>query len=213
MPALWTIFGLGAFFVAAAFIATAGAPVAAATAHVVGKCGWVETDPRALANGAGVTLDVYSLASMMVSEAGTKNETAMIAVGHAAKNMAESQSISIFKLLTRAGRNKPGTHTLDRHESYGFFASQNVGPRYAATDERPTKRALELAAQVLDDEVPDPTDGCTRFDAPKAQDKWLGVIPGYEKSSEEIAEERSQHADLVKVPGITSTRFWRPKDA
>jgi hypothetical protein len=181
--------------------------------HKVGAVGWVETDPRELADSAGAPLDTYALASMIRSEAGGSTVT-QLACGWTAKNKAEARGISIFELLIIAGRNEPGTNRLNRHPSYGFFASQNVGPRYAATDEAPTVDDLKLAQQIIDEEIPDPTGGCTQFDAPKAQRKLLAAAtPGYEKTPEELAEERSKNATLVKVPGVTSTRFWRPKNA
>lgn len=201
--------GLGIF----AVVVSRQAAKAEAPKHEVGATGWVEADPRVLALAAGVSDNVYALASMMRSEAGN-NLVLQIACGWVAKNMAARQGVSVFKLLTRAGKNKPGTHTLERHASYGFYGPQNVGPRYASTRLAPTPAAIANAESVLSGEVDDPTEGCTQFDAPKAQDSMLAAgIAGYEKTAVQVQLEREKGAELVMLPGITSTRFWRPKVA
>jgi hypothetical protein len=210
-PALWTIASLGLFAVMAAVVGTSGGVASAAIAHVIGAKGWVEADPRDLARKAGVSSDVYALASMMVSEAGTSSTALMAAVGWCAVNMADQQNISLLRLLTRAGRND-GEGKFQPHASDGFFGPQNIGPRYAATRKAPTKSALDLADQVISGEIDDLTGGCTRFDAPKVQDALVAAgTKGYEKSAADIAAERSKGAEMVWLPGITSTRFWRPK--
>lgn len=184
----------------------------AAGKHVVGSKGWVEEDPRVLALAAGVSDNVYALASMMVSEAGG-DLLLQIAVGHVAVNEARARGTSVFRLLTRAGRRDGVTKQFDPHESNDFYGPQNVGPRYASTKLAPTAAALENAAEVLSGAVPDPTDGARQWDAPGAQDSLLGKAAGYLKSSAEVAASRSKNNELVMVPGITSTRFWRPKNA
>lgn len=194
---------------AALVVGGKAAPIGTAE-HRLGQDGWVEADPRGLAEGAGVNLEVYALASMMTSEAGS-HEMTMIAVGWAAKNRAATRGESIFRTLTRAGKNN-ARGLFVAHESSGLFAPQNVGPRYASTRKPPTARALELARQIIDDEIADVTDGCTQFDAPTAQDALLAcATKGYTKTAAQIAEERSRGADLVMLPGVSQTRFWRPR--
>lgn len=205
--AWWT---LGAISALALVVAIVVAPATGmALTHVVGTDGWVLADPRQLAAAAGVSPNVYALASMMTSEAGD-NAVLQAAVGWAAKNKAERVGVSLLRLLTRAGRND-GSGTFVAHESSGFFGPQNVGPRYASTRKAPTKAALAIAEQISNEDITDPTDGCTQFDAPSAQDSFLGRVAGYVKDAAQIAEERSKNAEIVMLPGITSTRFWRPK--
>jgi hypothetical protein len=202
------ILGLG---IGGAILLSGGDAEAAALRHVVGARGWVEADARSLASIAGTSDSVYALASMMVSEAGAKNEAAQIAVGWAIRNQAEKRGDSVFRLLTRAGRNDPATREFVPHESHGFYGPQNVGPRWASTRKPPTARTLELASKVLTGELDDPTGGAVQFDAPEAQDSLLGKVTGYVKSAATVARERSQGSDMVMIPGVDSIRFWVPR--
>jgi hypothetical protein len=180
--------------------------------HEIGSLGWVESDPFALASDAGVSLDVYALASMMQSEGGGSQQLRQ-AVGWTAKNMAASRGISIAKLLLRAGRYDKAEQAFVAHPSNGFFGPQNVGPRYASTRSAPSLVALGDADAVIGEEVPDMTQGSVQFDSPGTQDSLLGKLAGYNKTSADIAADRTKSRIEVQVPGITSTRFWRPKDA
>ena len=199
------LLGLGA-----AVLSDVAVSTASGARHVVGSSGWVESDPRSLARSKGVSDNVYALASMLVSEAGS-NPILQTAVGWCARNQSIRRGESVFKLLTRAGRND-ATGAFQPDASNGFYGPQNVGPRYASTRKEPAQEALDLAADILTGAVADPTDGCTKFDAPGAQDTFLGTVAGYVKSAAQVAEERSKGAELVMVPGISSTRFWRPKE-
>jgi hypothetical protein len=180
--------------------------------HEIGMMGWVEADPFALSSDAGVSLEVYALASMMQSEGGG-NQQLRQAVGWAAKNMAALRGISISKLLLRAGKYDKTEQAFSPHPSNGFFGPQNVGPRYASTRLAPSPTAISDAEAVIGEEVPDMTQGSVQFDAPGAQDSLLGKLAGYNKTSADIAADRTKSRIEVQVPGITSTRFWRPKDA
>lgn len=193
-----------------AVLADVTSPAVSGAGHVLGSGGWVEAEPRALARGKGVSDNTYALASMMVSEAGS-NEPLQLAVGWCARNQAQRRGESVFRLLTRAGRND-ASGSFQPAESNGYYGPQNVGPRYASTRKEPTDGALSLADAILSDSIDDPTGGCTKFDAPSAQDSFLGKVEGYVKSAAEVYEERSKGAEIVMVPGISSTRFWRPKD-
>ncbi len=193
-----------------AVLLSGGDAKAAAVEHVVGPRGWVEAEPRRLASVAGVSDSVYALASAMVSEAGA-NELAQTAVGWALRNHADDRGESVFRVLTRAGRNDPATRQFVAHESNHFFGPQNVGPRWASTRKAPTARALELAGDILTGAIDDPTGGATQFDAPTAQDTLLGKVEGYVKDAAQVAAERSKGATLVMLPGVDSIRFWVPK--
>jgi hypothetical protein len=209
-PLVWLGLGTAAIVTAVAVVASNSAdekPV-----HVVDAIGWVVADPHVLALAAGVSDNVYALASMMQSEAGG-HSLLQVATGWAARNEAVARGISVFRLLTRAGHKDKATKRFVPHASDGSYAPGNIGPRYAATRRAPEALALENAAAVLAGTVADPTGGARQFDAPKAQDALLGAIHGYNKSASEVADDRLATNDLVMVPGITSTRFWRPKNA
>lgn len=193
-------------------LGSASAEAATSGKHEVTSQGWVTVDPRILSKSAGVSDNTYALASMMQSEAGD-SERVQIATGWCARNRADEKGISVFRLLTRAGSYDKASKQFIPHESDGFYGPQNVGPRYATTRKAPTVPTLERAAAILSGEVDDPTEGCTQFDAPGAQDTLLGKIAGYTKSAAQVAEERAKGSELVMLPGISSTRFWRPKDA
>jgi hypothetical protein len=201
---------MGAAVVGAVLLGTGGDAAAAAISHVIGPKGWVEADPRRLASLAGVSDSTYALASAMVSEAGDE-PLAQTAVGWALKNHADDRGESVFRVLTRAGRNDKDTRQFVAHESNGYFGPQNVGPRWATTRKAPTSMALDLASAILSDAVDDPTGGATQFDAPSAQDGFIGKVEGYIKSAQQIAEERSKGSDMVMLPGVPNIRFWVPR--
>lgn len=178
--------------------------------HEVDGTGWVNVDPHVLALKAGVSDNVYALASCMQSEGGG-NRLLRIAVGWAVRNMANRRGVSIFKLLTRAGKKDKVTDTFGLHPSNGFYGPQNVGPRYASTRMKPSDEALADAADIAAGNIDDPTGGCTQWDNPGLQDSLLNKVAGYSKSAEDVARERTKSSDMVMVPGISSTRFWRPR--
>ena len=159
--------------------------------------GLVEAEPFRLAEQRGVTLDVYALGRMMQSEAGAK--AARIAVGWAAVNHAIAKGESISTVLLRG----KGT-------SEGKFGAQNLG-KYASTRAVPDDSVLSDAEAILKHKIDDPTKGARQWDAPAAQDKMVGKVAGYTKTSADVAAERSKTNDLVMVPGVSNIRFWRPK--
>lgn len=161
--------------------------------------GLVQAEPFRLAEQRGVSLDVYALGRMMMSEAGTK--TSRIAVGWAAVNHATAIGDSISALLLRG----KGT-------SQGKFGGQNTGGKYASTREVPSDAVLADAKAILAHSIPDPTKGARQWDAPAAQNALVKKgVRGYTKTADDVAAARSKTNDLVMVPGIPNIRFWRPK--
>jgi hypothetical protein len=205
----WLIL-LGLLVGGAVLLSGGGDAAAAALSHVIGPRGWVEAEPRKLASLAGVSDSTYALASAMVSEAG-EDARAQTAVGWALRNHADERGESVFRVLTRAGRNNKDTRVFEAHDSNGYFGPQNVGPRWASTRKAPTPMALDLASAILTDAVDDPTGGATQFDAPSAQDSLLGTVEGYVKTAQQIAEERSSGKEMVMLPGVPNIRFWVPR--
>ena len=180
--------------------------MAAAGEHVVDALGVVRADPVALAATAGVSLDVYALASMGVSEEAGKG---MVAVMWAARNNAQRAGEAIHAMLLRGGKRDESKKFVPS-VSNGFFGRQKTH-KYADTSKAPTKAAIELAAKVIARQVPDPTGGATQWDAPKVQAAAHARDPKTYKTPEEIAERRSKTSKLVMVDGVPDTRFWRPR--
>lgn len=159
--------------------------------------GLVGAEPFRLAEQRGVSLDIYALGRMMVSEAGTK--ASRIAVGWAAVNHASARGESISTILLRG-----------KGSGDGHFGGQNLG-KYASTKGVPDDGTLSDAKGILAHTVTDPTKGARQWDAPAAQDKMVGKVAGYIKTSAQVAAEREKTNDLIMVPGIPNIRFWRPK--
>jgi hypothetical protein len=164
------------------------------------ESGLVQAEPFRLAEQRGVSLDIYALARMLVSEAGEKNKAAMTAVGWAAVNHAIARGESVSTVLLR-GKGK----------SEGKFGGQNTGGKYASTKQVPSDATVALAKGILAHTVPDPTKGARQWDAPAAQNKMVGKVAGYTKTSADVAAERLKTNDMVMVSGVPAIRFWRPK--
>lgn len=164
--------------------------------HVVGPDGLVEADPAGLARAAGVSLDVYALASCMQSE--ESGDLGLLAVGRAVWNAVGGDRTKIFAKLCPTGK----------------FGKQSVN-RYADTRRPPTARTLRLAAEVASGRVPDIVRGAVQWDAPEAQDRAYADYvrdPSRfprRRSSAEVAERRvAAGMREVRVPGVPKTRFW-----
>ena len=168
--------------------------------------GVVQSDPWAIAQSHGVSLDVEALARLAVSEAGS-GEKAQIAVMWATRNMAAKRGESVNALLLR-GRTKSGVAS----SSNGKFGAQNTG-KYASTRLPSTAASRTRAARVMAGAVPDPTGGATQYDAPKAQNALAAEgVAGYSQTADQVAASRSKTSVAVIVPGVTGIRFWVPKD-
>lgn len=153
----------------------------------------VHTDPAVLAALAGVDADLYALAAAMQSEEGTT--AGRIAVGCAIINSARAAKMTILRRV--AGPN-------------GLFGQQDTGNEWCASDEPPSRQTLQLALEVRAGKYGDVTGGATQWDAPKAQDRLHAKDPAKYRTAAEVAARRqAAGAQLVMVPGVTSTRFWR----
>ena len=197
----WVLFGVAAL----AVLALGAKTVIDAAAEKADSNGVVQAEPYQIAAAHGVSLDVEALARLGPSEAGS-SKAAQTAVMWATVNYAKRAGLSISQLLLR-GRLKSGLPS----SSEGKFGAQNTG-KYASTRNPSTSQSRELAAGVLSGKIPDPTKGATQYDAPAAQDAGVAKkLPGYTKTSAEIAAERSKTSKLVMVAGVSNIRFWAPK--
>jgi hypothetical protein len=171
--------------------------------HAINKQGFVDADPASLAREAGVSLDVYALASCMQSEGGSTVER--LAIGCAARNYfhhvkRSPSSVLLQRIAKHTGKKLPGD---------GHLGSQ--AGRYAATSKPPTATTLILAANLLAEPSPieDVTHGAVQWDAPEAQDRLHASDPDGNKTSTQIADIRQRAgARMIKIQDVPSTRFW-----
>jgi hypothetical protein len=197
----WSVFGASALGVVALSVWAYDKSKRAvgSTNGKVNADGIVPGDPAALASAAGLSLDVYALARMGASE--ESSEAGQTAVMWAARNQAQRNKESIAALLLRSKNSKAAGH----------FGTQRG--RYATTEQEATARSKRLAAAVIAGKIADPTGGANQWDAPEAQAKAHARDPQKYKSPEVIAAKRNKVSLLVMVPGVTSTRFWKPRAA
>jgi hypothetical protein len=173
--------------------------------HVLNDRKFVDADPAGLARSTGVPLDVYALASAMQSE--EKTRIGRIAIGCAIRNFCRRHRVSVSGQLLKA---------IDKHGKkrigHGYFGSQELPGKWAATSKAPTADTLILAAQILAKQSPiiDPTQGATAWDAPELQDRKHREDPiTYTKDSKQVAADRTAAGGrMVAVDGIPHTRFW-----
>jgi hypothetical protein len=173
--------------------------------HVLNDRKFVDARPSGLADAAGVTLEVYALASCMQSE--ESRRPGQVAVGWAVRNYCRRHRCSVADQLLKSvshGR---------RRASHGHFASQEAAGKWASTAKPPTAGTLVLAQEILADRprVPDPTGGASSWDSPALQDRKHAEDPAtYPKDSRQVAADREAAGGVaVRVPGVPGTRFWR----
>ena len=193
----WLV-GIGTLLVVGAVVLGRKVAMGPSENEKANSSGAVEGEPFRLAEQRGVSLDIYALGRMMASEASGK--IPRIAVGWAAVNHAVAVGESISTVLLRG-----------KGAGSGHFGAQNLG-KYASTRAVPDDATLSDAKAILAHSIPDPTNGCRQFDAPKAQNaaKAAGVT-GYNKTADDVADSRLKTNDRVLVPGVPGIEFWRPK--
>jgi hypothetical protein len=176
------------------------------------KSGLVEAEPEGLAEEAGVSLDVFALATMLSSEHGNDPQVYKEAVGSVALNEARRRGVSITDLLL----------TVVNPSHAGFFGSQadmekttskggHAADRYASTARAPYEDDIGIAKALIAGETPDPTGGALQFDSPRAQD--AGFKKGlYSMDANALKTKReSEGKTEVDIDGIDAyrLRFWR----
>ena len=198
----WWLLGIGSALVVGATALLRRGPTIETRLHVLNAQKFVAADPKGLAVNAGVSLDVYALASAMQSE--ESSDAGRKAVGCAIRNAAKRSRISVAaKLLAAVKKGK-------RYPSHGYFGSQEAPGKWAATSKPPTAKTLQMAADILANRVSDPTQGAVQWDAPEAQDRRHKEDPQtYPKDSQMVKTARiAAGAREVLVPGVPHTRFW-----
>lgn len=166
--------------------------------------GVISDDPVQLARAAGVPPETYALARMVASEHPRDSETVQVAICWATRNYAARARLSVWDLLVTRGDADSANH----------FARQNAGGKYASTVNDPTQAHVNVAHKVMLAQVPDPTNGATQYDSPKAQRAAAArSVTGYTKSPEQVAADRIRSgSELVVLAGVDpdDLRFWRP---
>jgi hypothetical protein len=158
--------------------------------------------PQALAEQAGLAIDVYSLARMVASEGySTITPTGMLALAEAARNEAQRRGISVTQLLT--------TVTKDGPHASGFYGRQEPGT-WASTYQDPTPASIAAAKQALE-QSSNVAQGATDFFDPydqrllhkKNPQKWTLTDQDY------IAKQIRAGLDWIgEVKGINSDRLF-----
>jgi spore germination cell wall hydrolase CwlJ-like protein len=144
--------------------------------------------------------DSYALARAIQSEEGTKSEAIRTAVGWAVVNMANKHGVSVTALVK---------------QNSGNYSGQGAGANwYVSTAQEPSPANQALASLIIAGEIPDPTQGATNFDSPRAQRALLGRRPDYTRTPEEVADSRrASGLRLVLVAGTPEEEFrlWTPQ--
>jgi hypothetical protein len=173
--------------------------------HALNGRKFVDARPSGLADNAGVSLDVYALASAMQSEESSR--PGRVAVGWAVRNYCRRHRCGVAAQLLKSvlrGRQQP---------SHGHFGSNESPGKWASTAKAPTAATLLLAQDILSESPrsPDPTGGASAWDSPELQNRKHAEDPAtYTKDADDVAADRvAAGGEEVRVPGVASTRFWR----
>jgi hypothetical protein len=154
---------------------------------------------RKLGRNDVIPLNVWTLATVIASEAGSVPEIGRVAIAHAVMNAARRKRISIFKLIAPDGR----------------FGGQQG--RYAASGRPPTETDVKIAEAVYAGKIKDPTRGADQWDSPRTQRALVARgASGYRKGPERVAADRMKAGKVaVYVPGVDPEhlRLWRPASA
>jgi hypothetical protein len=173
--------------------------------HVLNDRKFVDARPSGLADNAGVSLDVYALASAMQSEESSR--PGQVAVGWAVRNYCRQHRCSVADQLLKSVRRGK------RHSSHGHFGSNEAPGKWASTAQPPTATTLLLAQEILSESprIPDPTRGASAWYNPELQNKKHAEDPKtYTKDADDVAVDRlAAGGEEVRVPGVAGTRFWR----
>lgn len=146
-----------------------------------------------------IPLNLWTLATVIASEAGSGPPIAKAAIAHAVVNEARNRKISIFKLIAPDGK----------------FGGQQG--RYAASARPPTEMDVKIAEAVYTGKIKDPTRGAVQWDSPRAQRILVQRgEPGYKDLPDKVAANRIASGKVaVYLPGVDPEylRLWRPASA
>lgn len=164
----------------------------------------VVEEPRVLAAmaseklGREIPLGIFSLATMIASEAGSGADLAKVAVAHAALTYTKKhgKGKTLHQLLTSTD---------------GHYGGQQG--RYASTKNAPSLRDIEIAEAVAAGKIANPAPGAVQWDSPKAQDQLFAEgESGYSSDADGLARKREAEGKVaVFLPGVDQgyLRLWR----
>jgi hypothetical protein len=165
-----------------------------ATAETIGQYVIVDEAPQDLADAAGLSLDVYSLARMIASENGSASAATLLALAESTRNEAERRGGSVTALLTRSSV----------AAAQGKYSEQAAG-KWASTRLDPLGRHVEAARQALDERT-NAFAGAVDFFDPSAQDKGQQGTHKLRKTSEQYIADRAAEglAWIGDVDGVNA---------
>ena len=148
--------------------------------------------------GREIPLGVFTLATLMASEAGRGSPLAKAAIAHAAMTYTAKHGKGQTLIQILLG-------------SDGRYGSQQG--RYASTRHAPMESDIELAESIAAGKVANPTPGAIQWDSPKTQTalKARGE-PGYERDADELRRKReSENKIAIFLPGVDHDylRLWK----
>jgi hypothetical protein len=161
----------------------------------------VPADVQGLADGVGVSPDVYALARVGASEAGGQKRIAKTAVMWVVVNEATRETSSPLLVVLGTAQT---------------FGPQGTGGRhFVASSHDPQPIDLEIADDVMAGNVADPTSGAVNFDSPRAYADELDADGNVVQTAQERADafaaaRQSEGKTLVVLDGVPETtfRFW-----
>lgn len=162
--------------------------------------GKTPADPAVLAEAAGLDLDTYALARMIMSEAGGLPEQAKLGVGFAALTYASDHNRTITAQLLRADG-----------AANGYFGRQDQG-RYASTSQDPNPAAVAAAQLVTGGATEDPTGGADQWDSPWSYKDNPNTGETAAEKAARVAQSRLDAGKQMVVIGSVperKLRFWR----
>ena len=143
-------------------------------------------------HGLDLTLDEYSLARVIMSEAGQRNDETQQWIGWAVRNEAVERMVSVHHLAT---------------DGDGQYQSQTDAGGFVATRQEPGRLQGVNAMEVME-ELSDPTRGVRRFFSPRSQDFLNKTQPDrVTKNAEELIASRRSEGWVVAADGPDNPRF------
>jgi hypothetical protein len=170
--------------------------------------------------GAGAPADnvgreAYSLARVIASEAGGEPAAVRVAVAWGTINEARTRARHGTSIR---GWVFDGTVTNLVQFPDGMYGPQNRGA-YCSTARAPSQADSDLALDILEGRIADPTGGAQQYDSPNVQRALAAKgVKGYVHpdgtpvTPEEVAERRRRDGNaLVLIAGVDPDRFrmWR----
>ncbi len=173
--------------------------------------GWIEQEPQALADAAGVDLETYSLARAGRSEGGA-SKGKRVAVMWAMMNHARRANGGDITATVTGPAKAPAP---------GLYGAQNIphgkggAARYVSTRFSPRTEDITLAQQIQAGEISDPTRGSEFFFEPALQELLVASgETGYSAGAQTVINRwKANGYEPVHAPGALGVLFFRKASA